>query len=276
MAICTTCGNEYVEGDRYCPSCGTSLAAVESARDVSNEGPQLELAHFGRRAAGFLLDIGIVVLLGFIPFVWVLMIIFGPIAWLVFNSIGWSPGKRILGMRIVQEDGRPPGFGRAVARTYTASTSLIVFGLGYFWPLGDVERQTWHDKFAGTHVVRWNDGYATDVRNALEKTAAEPTLEGGPFGDSSRTVPAEFMVRWGGYTIDSVVYGFMVLPLVVLLLIALGLTFFDEESEQAESVQIVGTLLYSLGMLVPLAIYNSLGWSPGKRSLDLRLGKSVV
>jgi uncharacterized RDD family membrane protein YckC len=32
--------------------------------------------------------------------------------------------------------------------------SIAVFGLGFLWVLRDPERQGWHDRIAGTYVVK--------------------------------------------------------------------------------------------------------------------------
>jgi uncharacterized RDD family membrane protein YckC len=50
-------------------------------------------------------------------------------------------------------DGQPIGYGRAFIRWVGRYVSAIVIFLGYFWMLWDRERQTWHDKFAGSVVV---------------------------------------------------------------------------------------------------------------------------
>ncbi len=73
--------------------------------------------------------------------------------WL-WNSIGWSPGKRVLGMRIVTPGGSPPGVARGLARTLVAIVSAMPLWLGYVWAARDRRRQTWHDKAARTFVVR--------------------------------------------------------------------------------------------------------------------------
>ena len=36
--------------------------------------------------------------------------------------------------------------------------SLAVMGLGFFWIIWDPEKQAWHDKIAGTLVVRMPKG----------------------------------------------------------------------------------------------------------------------
>ena len=73
--------------------------------------------------------------------------------WL-WNSIGWSPGKRVLGMRIITDEGDPPGVARGLARTLVAVVSTMPLWLGYLWAARDPRRQTWHDKAARTFVVR--------------------------------------------------------------------------------------------------------------------------
>ena len=73
--------------------------------------------------------------------------------WLL-NTIGWSPGKQALGLRVVRADGQPPGLGVGFARTVCWPLSLALLGLGLLWPLFDRNGQAWHDKLAGTYVVR--------------------------------------------------------------------------------------------------------------------------
>ncbi len=73
--------------------------------------------------------------------------------WL-WNTLGWSPGKRLFGLRIVTLEGRAPGLGRGFTRTTATLLSIFVLFLGYFWAAWDRRRQTWHDKIAGTYVIK--------------------------------------------------------------------------------------------------------------------------
>ena len=75
-----------------------------------------------------------------------------------FNSIGWSLGKRIVGLRIIDEHAARPGVLRGLGRTVTAWFSGVIFYLGYLWAAWDDRNQTWHDKLAGTYVVRTRPG----------------------------------------------------------------------------------------------------------------------
>lgn len=71
------------------------------------------------------------------------------------SSSGQTVGKRATGIRVVDINGGGPiGHNRAVVRWLGRFLSTIVFFLGYFWMLWDPERQTWHDKLAGSVVVR--------------------------------------------------------------------------------------------------------------------------
>ena len=65
---------------------------------------------------------------------------------------GQTPGKRVMGVRVVRTDGKRIKFGNALRRWigYTLSAILL---LGYLWILFDNRRRGFHDKLAGTMVV---------------------------------------------------------------------------------------------------------------------------
>ncbi|MCP9486838.1 MAG: RDD family protein [Gaiellaceae bacterium MAG52_C11] len=70
------------------------------------------------------------------------------------SASGQTPGKKALGIRVLSlEDGGPIGYGRAFIRYIGRIVSTIPLLLGYFWMIWDKEKQTWHDKFAGSVVV---------------------------------------------------------------------------------------------------------------------------
>jgi len=67
---------------------------------------------------------------------------------------GTTPGKKVLGMRVITADGMPAGFFRmALRETIGKTISTLVFGLGLLSIPADKERQGWHDKMFGTWVV---------------------------------------------------------------------------------------------------------------------------
>jgi uncharacterized RDD family membrane protein YckC len=80
------------------------------------------------------------------------------LAWGVWSMIlfsnGMSPGKWLLKIYVINEEGDPPGFWRMVAREWIGKPiSMLVFGLGYLSVATDKENRGWHDKIADTHVV---------------------------------------------------------------------------------------------------------------------------
>lgn len=67
---------------------------------------------------------------------------------------GTTLGGIICSLRIVRSSRGPLRFVDAVVRSLSAIFSVVALGIGYFWMISDAERQTWHDKIAGTFVVK--------------------------------------------------------------------------------------------------------------------------
>lgn len=72
------------------------------------------------------------------------------------GSRGQTPGKMIMKIKVVKIDtNEVPGYTKAFLREAVGKfVSSLVFGLGYFWAIWDPKKQTWHDKIAGTVVVK--------------------------------------------------------------------------------------------------------------------------
>lgn len=66
---------------------------------------------------------------------------------------GRTPGKWVLGLRVVGSDGEPPRFGRSFIRLFGYFVSALALWVGYLWVLVDNDRQAWHDHMARTWVV---------------------------------------------------------------------------------------------------------------------------
>ena len=67
---------------------------------------------------------------------------------------GTTIGGIICGLKVVRIDDRPLDWGVAVVRGLGGFLSLCVAGLGFIWVAFDDEKQSWHDKIAGTTIVR--------------------------------------------------------------------------------------------------------------------------
>ena len=68
---------------------------------------------------------------------------------------GATPGKMLVKAKIVRADDLgQPSSGRLIGRFLAYFVSIIPFFLGFLWIAFDKRKQGWHDKIAGTVVVR--------------------------------------------------------------------------------------------------------------------------
>lgn len=73
---------------------------------------------------------------------------------LMWKLKGTTVGGIVCNLRVVRTDGRDIEWETAIVRALGCFLSLIPAGLGFIWMAFDNNRQTWHDKIAGTVVVR--------------------------------------------------------------------------------------------------------------------------
>jgi uncharacterized RDD family membrane protein YckC len=156
----------------------------EAAEREAAQGPpevERQLAGWGRRLAAYLLDVAIIVVPLLVVIIVALIAVspdendgawavigFAYLAALVLPFLyfsffhgdprGQTPGKRVLGIRVVSEEtGRSIGYGRAFGRyaiTFVFSVFFLPLILDYLWPLWDTKNQALHDKVVGSVVVR--------------------------------------------------------------------------------------------------------------------------
>jgi uncharacterized RDD family membrane protein YckC len=67
---------------------------------------------------------------------------------------GTTIGGIILRLRVVRTDGTLVRGADALVRGLASVFSVVVLGLGFLWILRDPDRQAWHDRIAGTYVVK--------------------------------------------------------------------------------------------------------------------------
>jgi uncharacterized RDD family membrane protein YckC len=67
---------------------------------------------------------------------------------------GSTVGGIVCDLRVVRVDGRPLEWENAIVRALGCFLSLAVCGLGFIWIAFDENHQAWHDKIAGTVVLR--------------------------------------------------------------------------------------------------------------------------
>jgi uncharacterized RDD family membrane protein YckC len=71
---------------------------------------------------------------------------------------GTTVGGVVVQLRVVRQDGQKITFPMALVRLLVGVFSMMVFFVGFLWIAWDPEKQSWHDKVAGTVVVRMPKG----------------------------------------------------------------------------------------------------------------------
>jgi uncharacterized RDD family membrane protein YckC len=67
---------------------------------------------------------------------------------------GTTLGGVVVGLRVTKTQGQGLRFADALVRALSGVFSIGAFGIGCFWMLQDPARQMWHDKIAGTQVLK--------------------------------------------------------------------------------------------------------------------------
>lgn len=142
------------------------------------EADVYNLAGFISRALAMIIDIAIVSLIALIAVFAGLFIVYGfdfgaygsgdmvlPLYMVLFllsstyfvflhGYGGSTAGKRIMGIRLINNEGDGVGLWQAFLRWIGYYVSAGFLFAGFLWFLVDSECQTWHDKIAGTYVVK--------------------------------------------------------------------------------------------------------------------------
>lgn len=94
-----------------------------------------------------------------------------------WRASGQTPGKWLMGLKVVSVDGRPLSIGQAALRFVGYLVSALPFYAGFLWILGPA-RRAWHDRLARTQVIyvrRAGAARATDPlaapRNGVRREA---------------------------------------------------------------------------------------------------------
>jgi uncharacterized RDD family membrane protein YckC len=154
--LCPMCNREVMPGRRFCYWCDQFL--------LEGEQP-LRAAGAGKRLGGFFIEvvlsyavIGVGMLLdaasGTFPAFYAA---FG-LGWLAFYVVLWAqgrtPGKLILGMRVIRTNGERVGFWRMAYREIIGKfVSAIALYIGFLSIAWDKDQQGFHDKIADTLVI---------------------------------------------------------------------------------------------------------------------------
>ena len=112
---------------------------------------------------------------------------------MVLLGRGLTPGKLLVGIRAVREDGSDLGWGlgfmrEVVVKRVLGSVLWLFAGLyplaDGLWPLWDPRRQALHDKMAGTLVVRGRGRSSVEFLGDIQSCYSQ----GAPPGNTSSSV----------------------------------------------------------------------------------------
>lgn len=143
------------------PDAGTQAYAAAPPAPPAPPGGDLSLyprATFLDRVAAFVIDCILVAIV-------VELLDFSrhdggfPLVLLAYHIAFWAwkgttLGGIVCGLRVVRMQGSDLRFAEALVRGLASVLSIGALGIGCFWMLQDAERQMWHDKIAGTLVVK--------------------------------------------------------------------------------------------------------------------------
>jgi uncharacterized RDD family membrane protein YckC len=145
------------------PQTAASAAPAASAASAASAAPapppataSMPRAGFWIRMAALLIDI---LLVGFAMSVLhhvvhlhlLVLAAYGAVMWKLRGS---TVGGIVFDLKVVRLDGRAVDWETAIVRALGCFLSLAVAGLGFIWIAFDDANQAWHDKIAGTVVVR--------------------------------------------------------------------------------------------------------------------------
>ncbi len=143
----------------YTPAASSAAASSAAAAPITAAMPR---AGFWVRMGALFLDVLLVgiamsLLRPFGDFHIVVLAIYGAVMW---KLRGTTVGGIVFDLHVVRVDGRPVDWETAIVRALGCFLSLFVVFLGFIWIAFDYNHQAWHDKIAGTVVVRAKRGMA--------------------------------------------------------------------------------------------------------------------
>ena len=79
--------------------------------------------------------------------------------WLCYCVVLWAwkgttLGGLVMGIKVARTDGRPMDFSVALIRALASILSALALGIGFLWVAFSPDKQSWHDKIAGTTIFR--------------------------------------------------------------------------------------------------------------------------
>lgn len=157
---CEICAQDNPPEARFCAECGAALVTtVKQPLPVAPEPllePAVAVEYMGfwiRFGAAIIDAILVAILCTFFPLVLLLYY------WLFTGLKGQTPGKMLVGIKVVDAWGNKPGLASAALREIPGKIiSIVVLFIGFLWIAWDTQKQGLHDKLATTYVIKVQTG----------------------------------------------------------------------------------------------------------------------
>ena len=155
---------DYAAGPGSAPSSEVTLDLPPTpafSQSVGSDALLLPRVGFWRRFSASFLDLILIAVLSALagqPVIFLVLLLMYHVGMLGWK--GTTIGGTILGIKCFRTNGSSMDYGSAAIRAVSAVFSILVAGIGYFWAGWDSEKQAWHDKIAGTIVVKMPKGAA--------------------------------------------------------------------------------------------------------------------
>jgi len=146
--------------------------------NIEEELLSFDLAGLNSRALAFFIDLVVVAVISLVAFgaaiyflqdtnldsfglkrvfmpIYMLLFFLASSYFVVLNGYGGiTIGKMVMGIRIISDEGGSIGFWQSFVRWIGYYISAAFLFIGFVWSIFDASSQSWHDKIAGTYVVK--------------------------------------------------------------------------------------------------------------------------
>ena len=155
------------------PPSGVVGQAVPQPGPVAYAGPAMafQFKGVGPRCIAILIDLILISIISFVigfvfgfmsggmseppAIMFVIISVMILVYFVAFEAKGATPGKRILGMKVIDKNGQPPGAGKSLVRNLLRIVDFLPFAyiLGAIFVASSKAKQRIGDRAAGTYVV---------------------------------------------------------------------------------------------------------------------------
>jgi len=161
IILCSKCGTENFTEAKFCKKCGNEM-----------DKNDFKYAGFWVRFGAWLIDYAGVLFFSIILYIILAILGFDPtnmdrgldvvltyiymVLYFTFFIATWSttPGKRIYGLKVVNEDGNKVSWSMSFKRALLQPLSTFLFGAGYTNMNKNGKEQAWHDRKSHTIVTQ--------------------------------------------------------------------------------------------------------------------------